>query len=802
MSGPDLGAGLRLAARRLTRSPGFSLVVLAITALAVAALLTLGTAAMTLLWRPLPYVHGERLVQVQGFASQMQASIGFAPGLLEPLAAMPGVEAIGVYDYAPPLYDAQGHAFENIRVQPGLAELLGARPQLGRLIQAEDGDDVVVLSDAAWRGRFGADPGVVGRRIDFDGQRLGVVGVLAPDFHFPDRSTAIWRALRLTPDQRSGTEAFNFGAVQVLARLAPDVSPASLEAALQAGPGQRPELEPMRQFLGLRLTATSLRRAWDAGRSTQLGLLAAAAGAVMLLLLANLGSLWLARCLQRARELAVRSALGASARRMATELVLEVALLASGAVMLGLLAVPPGLAMLESLAVLDPNAAHAPVLDAATVAAAVLLALLLIGLLSLAPIWVARRARAEGLLAQGMRGLGAGRSAGTLRRALVALQVALAVSLLCGAGLLTRSLVELVRQDVGFDPDGVSLVMLEARGGAPVPGDEGRAALATLRAAFAGIPGISDASFANAPPFSYSESISSLLVEGAGEAEVSARNLDVDAHYLGALGMPILRGRGFVAEDATEAEPGILVDERFVALYLDQREPLGVRVRVGGGPGSTPAWSRIVGVVPQVRHMQLAERGEQATFYRLDETPALSRGRAILVVRSELPGVELARIAREHAAAVGLRATDVASLDRRMRDSLGHRLSLMGLVGGFALFGVLLAGVGLFALVAFSVQRRLAEFGLRLALGARPSDLRRLALREGLLVALPGLLVGTLGAIAVGRLLASQLYRVTAADPVTLGGVVLLALGLVLVACLGPARRAARLDPLSTLRHD
>jgi putative ABC transport system permease protein len=802
VSGSDLGAGLRLASRRLMHSPGFSLVVLAITALAVAALLTLGTAAMSLLWRPLPYVHGERLVQVQGFASQMQASIGFAPGLLDPLAALPGVEAIGVYDYAPPLYDAQGQAFANIRVQPGLADLLGARPQLGRLIQAEDGDDVVVLSDAAWRGRFGADPAVVGRRIDFDGQRLAVVGVLARGFHFPDRSTALWRPLRLTPEQRTGTEAFNFGAVQVLARLAPGISPRGLGAALQAGPGQRPELEPMRQFLGLRLTVTSLREAWDAGRSTQLGLLAAAAGAVMLLLLANLASLWLARCLQRARELAVRSALGASARRMAGELVLEVAVLASGAVLLGLLAVPPGLAMLESLGVLDPDAAHVPMLDASTVAAAVMLGVLLIALLSLAPVWVARRARAEGLLAQGMRGLGAGRSAGTLRRALVALQVALAVSLLCGAGLLTRSLVELVRQDVGFDPDGVSLVMLEARRDTKANEGEGRATLGALRTALAGTPGVSHVSFANAPPFSYSESVSSLLVEGTGEAEVSARNLDVDADYFAALGMPILRGRGFGAEDASSAEPGILVDERFVALHLGDRDPLGVRVRVGGGPDVAPAWSRIIGVVPQVRHMRLEERAEQAAFYRLDATPALSRGRAILVVRSDLPGAELARIAREQATSVGLRATDVASLDRRMRDSLAHRISLMGLVGGFALLGVLLAGVGLFALVAFSVQRRLAEFGLRLALGARPSDLRWLALREGLLVALPGLLVGTLGAIAVGRLLAAQLYRVTAADPVTLGGVVLLALGLVLLACLGPARRAARLDPLATLRHD
>jgi putative ABC transport system permease protein len=794
---------LRRSLAALLRTPGFSAVVLMLVGVAVAALLTIGAAASALLWRPLPFPQGERLMLVQGHSSKMGATLGFAPGLLADLAAMPEVDAVGGYDHARPLFDAQGGEFRNARVEPGLFALLGATPLLGRLPIADDGDDVVLLSEPTWRSRFGADPEVVGRALDFDGTRLRVLGVLPAAFRFPERETALWRPLRFAPEQLSGARAFDFGAVQPLVRLAPGVSEATFRSALQARIAVRPELQPMRQFMGLELRAVSLREQWEGGRGELLGLLGAAAAAVLLLLVANVASLWLTRCLRRGRELAVRSALGASGRRLAFELVLEVFVLIGAAVLLGLLAVPPGLRALEAIGVLDGATPVLPALDAGTLALAAGVALALTGLLALVPVWLVRRPQAQALLAQGMRGT-AGRGAQRARRVLVALQLALAVSLVCGAGLLVRSLWQLLDQDPGFQPQGVSLLVIEDR----LAGEGDVAATATrietLRQRMQGLPGVSVVSFSNAPPFSFNESVSSVTM-GAGSAsrDATVRARAVGPDYFEALGIPLRAGRGFVAADAASAEPSLVVDAHFAALHLGADPAIGARVGMPQDAGrGAPRWGRVVGVVPTVRHLQLGEQPELGTVYQFAARPEYEAGRLMLVVRSSLPIEALASAARDAAREVGLRVVESATLVQRMRETLSDRLPLLGLVGAFAALGALLAASGLFALVAFAVQRRTAEFGLRLALGAPPASLRGLALREGWSAAAPGLVLGLLGALAVGRLLAARLYQVEPWDPFTLAAVLSGAAAVVLLAGLGPARRAAALDPASTLRHD
>lgn len=798
MNAGALGAVLSRALRRLSRTPGFTLTVTGLLAVALAALLTLGSAAWSLLGRPLPYAHAERLVIVQGFAAQMQASIGFAPGLLEDLAALPGVEGVGAYDYAPDLFDAQGGRFRNVRIEPRLVELLGGTPQLGRLLRTDDAADAVVISDAAWRGRFGADPGIVGRSIDFDGTPLRVMGVLAPGLRFPERDTALWRPLALTPAQRSGAEAFNFGAAQAVARLAPGADLGNVREAVAMRLGTRPELDAMRKFMGLELRVTSLREWWDAGRSSMLALLAAAGAALLLLLLANVGSLWLARCLERARELAVSSALGAGAGRLALELAGEVVLVSAAAVALALLAVTPGLHALEALGALDAERPQLPALDAGTLALGAAAFVLLVVTLSIAPVLVARQPQSLALLGQGSRAAG-GRAAQRARRLLVALQVGLAVSLLCGAGLLTRSLWKLLAQDVGFEPQGVTLLLVESRRhDADSASDAGAAALEALRARLAATPGVRRVAAADAPPFSFSESVGSIKLDDSARSDVQVNNREAGAGYFDALGMRVLHGRDFAAGDESR-EGGVVVDQRFVDVHLAAREPIGARVAVVDG--EVLRWRPIVGVVPTVRHASLAERADKGTLYHFDAQPALSNGRAFLVLRGEVPHGDLSRLAREAAAAQGLRVTDVVSLPQRLRETLAERVPLMALTAAFAALGTLLAAVGLFALVSFAVQRRVPEFGIRLALGAPPRRLQGLALREGLRAAVPGLVLGALGAVAAGRLLAARLFEVSAADPVTLAAVAAGALSLVLLACAAPARRAARLDPASTLRH-
>lgn len=794
---------LRQSVASLLRTPGFSATVLVLVGLAVAALLTIGTAASALLWRPLPFPHGERLMLVQGHSQQMGASLGFAPGLLADLAAMPEVEALGSFDYARPLFDAQGGEFGNARVEPALLEMLGATPLLGRLPRAgADDDDGVLLSEPTWRARFGADPGIVGRTLDFDGTRLRVLGVLPETFRFPERSTALWRPLRFGPEQLHGARAFDFGAVQPLVRLAPGVTPAAFAAALEARIGARAELAPMKQYMGLELRALSLREQWEGGRGSLLALLGAAAAAVLLLLTANVAALWLTRCLRRGRELAVRSALGASASRLAAEMVGEVVVLTAAAVLLGMLGVPPGLRALEAMGVLDATTPILPGVDAATLALGAGVALSLTALLALVPAWLVRQPQARGLLSQGMRGT-SGRGAQRARRALVALQLALAVSLVCGAGLLVRSLWQLLDQDPGFTPRGVSLVLVESRAGS-VGSDASAAALSALRQRIAAQPGVHAASFANAPPFSHNESVSSVtLGEPGAEQDATVRWRDVGQDYFEALGMRPQAGRDFAAGDGAGAEAAVMVDAHFVRRHLAGQEAIGARIGVPvDREGAQKRWARVVGVVPTVSHMQLAEAPELGTVYGFAAQPDFDAGRTTLVLRSDLPPAELGRVAREAARSAGLRVVEVATLAQRMRETLADRLPLLGLLSAFAALGALLAAIGLFALVAFAVQQRSAEFGLRLALGAPPASLRRLALEEGWRAAGPGLMLGLLGALAVGRALASRLFQVPPWDPVTLSIVLAAAAAVVLLACSGPARHAARLDPLSTLRHE
>jgi putative ABC transport system permease protein len=792
---------LSRAARRLHRTPLFTATVVLLLGIALAALLTLGSAAWALLWRPLPYAQGERLAVVQGFAAQMQASIGFAPGLLDDLAGLPGVEGVGAFDYAPELFDEQGGRFRNVHIERRLLDLLGATPQLGRVLRDDDAPDAAVLSDAVWRGRFGADPGIVGRSIDFDGTRLRIVGVMAPGFRFPARETALWRPLALTPAQRDGTEAFNFGTVQALARLAPGASLEAFRDAVATRLGGRPELAPMRKHLGLELYATSLRAWWDGGRSSMLALLAAAGAALLALLLANVGSLWLARCLERARELAVSSALGATSRRLAVEMVCEVAIVSGTAVGLALLAVAPGLRVLEAAGVLDASLPQAPAFDAGTLALAALAFVALATVLSFAPILIARHPQALVLLGQGSRAAGGGRAAQRARRALVALQVGLAVTLLCGAGLLTRSLWNLLAQDVGFQPQGVSLLLVESRrhDAGDTTAAAGSAALETLRARLAAAPGVQQVAVADVPPFSFSEAVGNIKLDDAAQSDVQVNNREVGAGYFAALGLRVLRGRDFAAGDESPEGGGVVVDQHFVDVHLAGQDPL--RARVAVPDGQAMHWRHVVGVVPTVRHNSLAEPDDKGTLYRFDARPALSQGRAFLVLRGEVPQQALATLARDAAAAQGLRVTEVAALPARMRETLSERLPLMTLTIAFAALGTLLAAVGLFALVSFAVQRRLPEFGIRLALGAAPRRLQGLALREGLRAAVPGLVLGVFGAFAAGRLLAARLFEVSSADPLTLAAVLAGALALVLSACALPARRAARLDPASTLRH-
>lgn len=666
----------------------------------------------------------------------------------------------------------------------------------------DDGQtDIALLSETVWRSRFGADPAIVGRIIEFDDVRLRVIGVLGNAFRFPSADIAVWTPLHFSADQLAHKNWFALGGAPVLARLTEGVKAEQFSQRLDARLGDLPELQPLRQFAQLRLQAESLRERWVGERREMLLLLSLAAAVVLILLIANLVALWMGRCLGRARELALRSALGAGVTNLVRLLVAEIALLCTGAAVLGVALVEPGLQMLRRLGVADASLPWQVEMGRP----ALMLGLALAGGVALVLAAVTHRMvrRSSSLheLAHSAPALGGGRAAQRVQHALVGLQMALAIGLLAGGALLTRSFLNLLDEDLGFKAGGVMVVAVDSDGNDTAADPQ----LDALLGAISGLPGVTGVSFSSAAPFSGTEVVSVVQTRESADREgFPVRDRSVGSDYLDVLGLPLLRGRGFAAGNAasTGADPtpeGVLVDQQFVRKHLGESDPLEAELNFAG-PGEAPVWLPVLGVVPTVRHAGIDEQPDLGTVYGLARHPSLRDGS--LLVRSDLGAAELGPRLRALASAHGLRVRQVAPLDARIRASVDDRLHLLVLVTSFALCSAVLAAFGLFAVVALAVRVRHSEFALRRALGASMRSIAGLALRAGLRAALPGLMLGMLLAVGIGRVLAAHLHRVEPWDGPSLLVVAALGIGIALAACLFPARRAAAADPMTALRYE
>jgi len=790
----------RYAMRSLLRAPLFSLAVMALLGGGLGLALSVGTTAWSLLARPLPYPGGERLVEVSGVSASQQTTLGWAPGLLADLRAMPAVEAIGAYELRKPLFDSNGNAFAQAALSPEILRLLGARPLLGTVFADDPGDGQhVLLSEATWRSRFGADPAIVGKLIAFDGRHLRVVGVLERAFRFPSADIALWTPLHYSAEQLRHKDWFALAGAPVLARLAPNIDVAQFSQRLDQWLGDLPELGMLRQFAHLRLQAVSLRDRWVGERRSLLLLLSVSVAALLCLLVANVVALWIGRIVGRVRELALRSALGAGVSRLLWLVLFEVTLLCSGALLLGLVLVPTGLRVMQGLGVIDAGLPWRVDAGAITLIPGLAVVALVAGVLSLVSYWSIRRIPAVSELAQAATARNAGTAGAAVQRALVCSQLALAVALLAVGALLGRSMVNLLDTDLGFRADGVVAVAVDR-------GDDGEVTATSARSLFDAIgalPGVQAVSFTSAMPFSGNDTIILASTRDNADGErFPVRDRVVGAGYFSVMGIPLLQGRGFVdAGQSSTGAPGqgVVVDTQFVQRHLAQTDPLRAQLNFAD-EGEAPVWTPVIGVVPTVRHAGLDEQAELGTVYSVSDDPVSAAGSWLLRTQLDvdLLGQRLRTLARD----TGLRVTQVAPLASQIRASVAERMHLLLLVLGFAAVSVIIAGFGLFALIALAIRQRRAEFALRIALGATPHGILGLAIRAGLRIAAPGLLLGVLLALMFGRLLAAQLYQVTAWDCISLLSASALGLLLVLAACLSSARRLGRDDPMSVLRYE
>ncbi|MCM2254623.1 MAG: ADOP family duplicated permease [Vicinamibacteria bacterium] len=798
----DWGRDLRLAGRRLRRAPVFCLVALSTLALGVGANTALFAALDAMLFRPLPWSQSEALVSLDEVRRATGESMAVSPANLRDWQ-VPAFEAVGAW--AADHFDLAGagepETLAGQVVGPGYFEVLRARPARGRAFVAADfdptGPAVVIVSDGLWRRRFGADPGLVGHQIRLGGQLHEVIGILAPDLRTPGdlrraRAFDVHLPARLPRDMM---ERRSEHLLDAFARLAPgatlDQARAQLDAASTRLAAQFPENREVRSV------ALPLRDALVGDARGVMLLLQVAAGAVLLIGCSNISGLMVVRGLARARELALRSALGARRGALVRESLAEALLLTAAGSALGAALAPALLGLLRGAA-----PAGTPLLGAATIDARALLAAAMLGAFCalatglLPALRVLRHAPADVLRVDDRRAV-PGRSWGAR---LVAAQAAIALALLSGGVLLVRSLAAVEAVPLGYDTARVLCVTIDLPASRYPDARRRLEFFATLQQRVAALPGVEGAGFANRFPLRGGWG-TGVFVDGMPERS-RPREADAQAvspSYFETLGVPVLAGRGLLPTDDGLGEPVVVVNEAFVREHLAGRDPLGRRLR----RHSEAPWTRIVGVVRDLRRDGPGLPAAPQVYYSAAQTALYPVRLSELAVRSAEGQSLVAAIQREVWALdpqqpLNRIATLAEALDR---DLAPRRFSARGLAG-LALVALFLALLGVYGTAAYAVSRRVPELGVRLALGAEPRRLARLVLSESGRQVLVGAGLGLPLALLLARTLEAQLVGLTPLDLPSLAVAAALLVAGGTLAALPTARRAARTDPATALRAD
>jgi predicted permease len=697
------------------------------------------------------------------------------------------------------------------RVSPSLLNVLRVLPVLGRGFTEDEvvpgNERVVLLSHRLWTTRFGARADIVGADLRLDDTPFRIVGVMPEGFGFPEHDVAAWVPLAYTFAESGAVQALDdSGYVEGVGRLRSGATLEGLDSELDAfarvNAERWPELAGFVELAGYTIRAEPLRDYVVGDLRQRLIVLQGLVLAVLLIACANVASLQLARLTARRKELAVRAALGAGTRRLARLLVLESVLLALAGACAGLALAYGGLELVRALGLEDEEFALA--LDARVLVVTLGAALLAALLSSLLPLIALHRDDLARAVQESGRANTGSAATARWRSGLVVVQLALGVALLAGAGLLTKTFYDLLKEGPGFDAEGVWSARVEFPTASRYEDDTARArffeqALVELRS----LPGVALAGFTTMLPFVSSDYGATVDVDGHrlldGSVARASQLHSIDHGYFAALGIPVVRGRNFAA---VETERVAIVDERFARAYWPDGNALGERLRNGAEPGSD--WYTIVGVVPPVKHNSFTgDEYQQTVYWHYMQRPPPERTGAF-VLRTALPVASLTLIAEAAVARVDatVALTDVVPMQARVLDALGPQRAPMVLALVFAAIAVALAVIGVYGVLAWGVAQRVGEIGLRMALGARAIDVLRMIMKQGALMIAAGLVLGTAAAFAVGRVLASQIPEVAAADPLVLAGAALTLTVAALAASWLPARRATRVDPLQALRRD
>ena len=799
---------LRYAVRRLAAAPLFSATVVLMLALGIGANTAIFSVVNAVLLRPLPYPEAGALVHLNHvYGGSFEAAVS-ARGYAEYDAVVSGFEALGAHaPWAANLTEiGEPERVTAARVTPSYFEVLGHAPAQGRVFRGEEAEPgaprVVVVTDGFWRRRLGGGAGVVGTAVRLNGEPYEIVGVMPPgyrDVYAPQ--VEVWAPLAFTPQQLSGGWTNEF--LSVVGRMRTGITVPTLNAELDAlGARLRAEQDlPDAWALRVRPLAELSR----AGLRPMLLILMGAVGLVLLIACANVANLLLARASGRSREVAIRTALGAGRWRVVRQLLTESVVLAAAGGALGLLLAAGGVRVLGVALPVSTRAALDVGLDGGVLAFAALLAVATGVLFGLAPALQLARSDVQQTLRDGGRSGRADRAGQWLRRALVAGEMALALTLLAGAGLLLQSFVRLQAVDPGFESERLLTFDLFLP---PTQYGDAAARVAffdRVLDALREVPGVASVGAVDVLPFSGRGSTSSFAIEGLPAPPDGqgpwGDNRRVSPGYFETMGIPLLEGRTFSPADAAASEPVAVVDEGLARRYWPDASAVGRRLTYGDPADPEATWYRIVGVVGHAAQEGLdgPPRVQVYRTYRQSSAAALS-----VVARTTLPPASLVGAARAAVQSVDpdMPLASVGTMDAQLEASIGQRRLAAALLGGFAGLALALACLGIYGVMAYIVAQRRREIGLRIALGAGTASVVGLFVRQGAVLVGTGLILGLAGAFGLTRLLRSQLYGVDATDPTTFGAVALLLVGTAGIATWLPARRAARLDPLTALRDE
>ncbi len=802
---------IRFAFRVLIKKPAFTFIAAITLALGIGANTAIFSVVNAVLLRPLPYKDPDRLVMVWEQNRPRSRDMN----VISPANFLDWQDQNTVFEGMAGFFDRQ-YNFTGVddpeeipaqSVSVNMFPMLGIAPLHGRAFAPEEGnpesEPVVILGHALWSRRFGADTSVIGNKITLNGTNFTVIGVMPPGFKLfvkqgsnSGKQAELWTPIRFSPEARIRRGRF----MMAVARLRDGVTLGAAQAEMDAL-ATRLEQQYTDFNTGWGINLVPLHTQLSGSMRTALWVLLGAVGCVLLIACANVANLLLARAAARQKEMAIRAALGARRGRIIRQLLTESVILSAAGGAAGFALAVWGVRALVGLGPDDLMAMREVSVDVQVLGFTLAVSVLTGLIFGLAPAIMSSRVDVNDSLKEGGRTSSAGSN--LLRGGLVVVEIAIALVLLVGSGLMIKSFARLQSIDPGFDSANLLTVKVSLPGSRYREDQQRvnffRQALERIRT----LPGVHRASAISFLPFTGLGAATNFAVVGrpepaAGESPVADVRV-IDTDYFRTMGIELLRGREFTEREAIEARHVVIVNEAMVRIHFPDEDPIGKKLIINMMDEPVP--SEIIGVVRDVRHQGLDIEARAMTYW---PHPELSYGGMMMVVKAQSDPMNLvAGIQREiQSLDRDQPIADIRTMEGLISESVSKTRFSMLLLSIFAAVALILASVGIFGVMSYSVTQRTHEIGIRMALGARTSDVLRLVVGRGMLLAAAGVIFGVAGAFAFTRFMKSLLYEVSATDPATFAGIAMVVAIVAFVACYIPARRAARVDPQVALRYE